>query len=137
MKIRDRDPVRPDQSGRMMPVDPMGTNAPREEVVRRKAYEIYEKRGREQGNALQHWLEAESITDDKDGGHVMRDLIAQLKSRAGLDDEKANVAVQTVLDFLKQRLPKPAARQLDSIVSGIPLGGVAGVLGSMFEKRTG
>ena len=53
------DPVLPDQSGRLMAVDPLGTNAPRQEVVRRRAYEIYEQRGREEGRALQHWLQAE------------------------------------------------------------------------------
>jgi hypothetical protein len=54
------DPVNPDQAGRLMPVDPLGTNAPQHEVVRRRAYEIYEKRGREHGRELQHWLDAES-----------------------------------------------------------------------------
>jgi hypothetical protein len=53
------DPVLPDQSGRLMAVDPLGTNAPREEVVRRRAYEIYEQHGKEEGRALQHWLQAE------------------------------------------------------------------------------
>ncbi|HKU28640.1 MAG TPA: DUF2934 domain-containing protein [Candidatus Sulfotelmatobacter sp.] len=53
------DPVLPDQGGRMMPVDPLGINASREEAVRKKAYEIYEQRGRENGNALQDWAEAE------------------------------------------------------------------------------
>lgn len=53
------DPVISDQSGRLMPVDPLGTNAPREEVVRRRAYEIYEQRGRQAGHELDHWLEAE------------------------------------------------------------------------------
>ncbi|MGZ4834641.1 MAG: DUF2934 domain-containing protein, partial [Terriglobales bacterium] len=53
------DPVLPDQAGRLMAVDPMGTNAPQEQIIRRKAYEIYEQRGREDGNEVQHWLEAE------------------------------------------------------------------------------
>ena len=53
------DPVLPDQAGRLMAVDPLGTNAPQEEIIRRKAYEIYEQRGREDGNDLQHWLQAE------------------------------------------------------------------------------
>ena len=53
------DPVLADQAGRMMAVDPLGTNTPREEVVRRRAYELYERRGREDGQALQDWLEAE------------------------------------------------------------------------------
>jgi Protein of unknown function (DUF2934) len=68
-----KDPVVPDQSGRMTPVDPLGINAPPEEVkrkfnasgspeevIRQRAYEIYEQQGREQGYALNHWLRAES-----------------------------------------------------------------------------
>ncbi len=54
------DPVLHDQSGRLMPVDPLGTNASREEAVRRRAYELYEQSGREEGQALQHWLTAEN-----------------------------------------------------------------------------
>lgn len=53
------DPVVADQSGRMMAVDPLGTNAPQEELVRRRAYAIYEQRGKEEGHALEHWVEAE------------------------------------------------------------------------------
>jgi len=66
------DPVVPDQSGRLMPADPMGINASpdevkrkfninaaREDVVRQRAYEIYEQQGREEGHALNHWLRAE------------------------------------------------------------------------------
>jgi Protein of unknown function (DUF2934) len=43
----------------MMPVDPLGINASPEEAVRKKAYKIYQQRGRENGNALQDWVEAE------------------------------------------------------------------------------
>jgi len=53
------DPVLPDQGGRMMPVDPLGINVSPEEAVRKKAYKIYQQRGRENGNALQDWVEAE------------------------------------------------------------------------------
>ena len=66
------DPVVPDQAGRLMPADPMGinssvehvkrkfnVNAAREDVVRQRAYEIYEQQGREEGYALNHWLRAE------------------------------------------------------------------------------
>ena len=48
----------------------------------------------------------------------MNELIQQLKSRVGLDDDKARSAVQTVMEFLKQRLPGPVASQLDSAISG-------------------
>ena len=40
-----------------------------------------------------------------EGGRFMNELIQQLKSRVGLDDDKAQSAIQTVLEFLKQRLP--------------------------------
>jgi len=60
MRKKAADPVLPDQSGRLMPVDPLGTNAPRDEAIRRRAYDIYEQRGRVEGHALEHWLEAKS-----------------------------------------------------------------------------
>jgi hypothetical protein len=66
------DPVVPGQAGRVMPIDPMGinssaeevkrkfnVNSAREDVVRQRAYEIYEQHGREEGYALDHWLQAE------------------------------------------------------------------------------
>lgn len=68
---RQSDPVVSDQSGRLMPIDPAGINASaeavrrnlkhsQEELLRRRAYEIYEQRGKEDGRALDHWLQAES-----------------------------------------------------------------------------
>src|SRR5947209_1074003 len=49
----------------------------------------------------------------------MNELIEQLKSRVGLDDGKAHSAAQTVIDFLKQRLPEPisANQRLTFILS--------------------
>lgn len=55
-----RDPVIPDQAGRLMPVDPFGTNQPREQAVRLRAYELYEQRGRQDGRAMDDWFQAES-----------------------------------------------------------------------------
>ncbi len=66
----------------------------------------------------------------------MNELVEQLKTRVGLDDDKAQQAVQTVLGFLKQRLPEPVASQLDSIISGESGEGIAGKLGGMFGKKT-
>jgi uncharacterized protein (DUF2267 family) len=54
----------------------------------------------------------------------MNELIEQLKSRVGLDDNKAHSAAQTVIEFLKQRLPQPIAGHLDSVLAG---GGAAGL----------
>lgn len=37
------------------------------EMIEKKAYEIYEKRGREHGKDLDDWLEAEKIVKKKKG----------------------------------------------------------------------
>jgi len=55
------DPVVPGQGGRLTAIDPMDPiHAPREELVRRKAYELYELRGKTEGHAIEDWVEAES-----------------------------------------------------------------------------
>ena len=61
---KDGDPVLPYQSGRMMPVDPLGTNATLEERVRLRAYELYERRGKEEGYADDDWVRAEAEVKD-------------------------------------------------------------------------
>jgi uncharacterized protein (DUF2267 family) len=66
----------------------------------------------------------------------MNELIQQLKSRVGLDDSKAQSAAQTVIDFLKQRLPAPIASHLDSALSGQTAQGIEGKIEGMFGKKT-
>ena len=66
----------------------------------------------------------------------MNELIEQLKSRVGLDDNKAQSAAQTVIDFLKQRLPAPIASHLDSVLSGGTAQAIEGKLGDMLGKKT-
>jgi len=66
----------------------------------------------------------------------MNELVELLKSRVGLDDDKARSAAQTAVEFLKQRLPAPVAGQLDSILAGGGMQGVEDKLGSMFGKKT-
>jgi uncharacterized protein (DUF2267 family) len=66
----------------------------------------------------------------------MNELIQQLKSRVGLDDEKAQSAVQTVMEFLKQRLPGPVASQLDSAISGGGVNALKDKAEGIFGKKT-
>jgi uncharacterized protein (DUF2267 family) len=66
----------------------------------------------------------------------MNELIEQLKSRVGLDDTKAHSAAQTVIDFLKQRLPGPIASHLDSALSGGAAQGIENRVEGMFGKKT-
>jgi hypothetical protein len=74
----------------------------------------------------------------------MDELIRQVAERTGLGEDKARTAVETVVGFLKQRLPAPIAGQLDGVISGGAgmAGGVAdqagdvlGNLGGMFGKK--
>jgi uncharacterized protein (DUF2267 family) len=65
----------------------------------------------------------------------MDELINQVAQRTGLAPDKARTAVDTVLGFLKTRLPGPIASQLDSALSGKTAGGVADAakgLGDLF-----
>ncbi len=55
----------------------------------------------------------------------MNEIIQQLKSRVGLNDNQAQSAAQTVVDYLKQRLPGPVAGELDKVISGA--GGAQGI----------
>lgn len=66
----------------------------------------------------------------------MNELIEQLKSRAGLNDSQAGTAAQTVLEFLKQRLPASVAGQLDSVVSGGGAQGLRDKVEGIFGKKT-
>ena len=48
----------------------------------------------------------------------MEELVNQVAQRTGLSPDKARTAVDTVLGFVKTRLPAPIASQVDSALSG-------------------
>lgn len=71
----------------------------------------------------------------------MDQLINLVAQRTGLPADKARTAVDTVLSYLKDRLPAPVAGQLDQLVAGggksgssEGLGGIAKDIGGMFSK---
>jgi hypothetical protein len=59
----------------------------------------------------------------------MDDLIRQVTERTGIGEAQARTAVETVLGFLKDRLPAPIAGQLEGV-----LGGAGGGLGTVADK---
>ncbi len=63
----------------------------------------------------------------------MDELINLVAQRTGLAPDQARTAVDTVLGFLKTRLPGPVASQLDSLVGGASggPGGTSGGLGDI------
>ena len=48
----------------------------------------------------------------------MQQLIQQITQRTGIPEDKAQAAVDTVVGYLKERLPGPMASQLDNAMSG-------------------
>jgi hypothetical protein len=59
----------------------------------------------------------------------MQELINQVAQRTGIPADKAQTAVDTVVGYLKQRLPAPVSSQLDNVVSGRQAGEGGGGLG--------
>ena len=59
----------------------------------------------------------------------MNDLVALVSEKTGLSEEMSQMAVETVLSYLKEQLPEPLAGQVDSLISGE--GGLEGGLGML------
>ena len=71
----------------------------------------------------------------------MDELIKLLTEKTGLSDDKARLAIETVVGFLKQRLPAPVAEQLNASLTGAATEGIAekvkemaAGLGGIFKK---
>jgi len=57
------------------------------------------------------------------------ELIKQVVEKTGISESQARTAVETVVGFLKERLPAPVAGQVDGA-----LGGAAGAAGGLAGK---
>ena len=72
----------------------------------------------------------------------MDELIKLVAQKTGLADDKARLAVEVVVGFLKQRLPGSVGEQLSAIVPGTAGGGltekvkgIAESVGGVFTKK--
>ena len=67
----------------------------------------------------------------------MQQLIEQVTQRTGIPEDKARAAVDTVVGYLKERLPQPIASQLDGAISGQQqgAGGMAQAAKGMFGGK--
>ena len=67
----------------------------------------------------------------------MEELKKLVTQKAGLSVEQAQAAIETVVGFLKSKLPAPVAGQVDAVLSGnMPnMGDMAQNLGGMFGKK--
>ncbi|MGC1374754.1 MAG: hypothetical protein WA821_00925 [Anaerolineales bacterium] len=58
----------------------------------------------------------------------MDELVALVSKKTGLSKDQATAAVKVVLDFIKSKLPAPVAAEVDAVLGGGALGGVASAL---------
>lgn len=63
----------------------------------------------------------------------MEELVQQVSQRAGISEEQARTAVETVAEILKERIPSPYNKYVDSFLTGEG-GGLGGMLGGLFGK---
>jgi uncharacterized protein (DUF2267 family) len=71
---------------------------------------------------------------------MMDELVKLVADKVGITEAQAKQAVDTVLSFLKDRLPEPMAGQVDAVLEGDlsglgDLGDLAGGLGGLFGKK--
>ena len=68
----------------------------------------------------------------------MEKVISMVAEKAGISEAQAQTAVNTVANFLKDKMPPAMASQVDAYLKGegdADLGGMAGKLGGMFGKK--
>ena len=63
----------------------------------------------------------------------MEEIIKQVTERAGISEAQARTAVETVVGFLRNRLPEPLGGQLEGFLGGASgaAGGLAGTAGDV------
>ena len=59
----------------------------------------------------------------------MEELVKQVAERTGISEAQARTAVETVVGFLKERLPAPIAGQVDGA-----LGAAGGAVGTIADR---
>ncbi|MEO6809458.1 MAG: DUF2267 domain-containing protein [Isosphaeraceae bacterium] len=67
----------------------------------------------------------------------MDELVTLVVQKTGLSPEQARSAAETVLGFLKTKLPEPIAGQIDTFVSGSDTGSSGSVTQSLGDIAKG
>lgn len=67
----------------------------------------------------------------------MDELIALVVQKTGLSPEQARSAAETVLGFLKTKLPEPIAGQIDTFLSGSATGSSGSITRSLGDIAKG
>lgn len=65
----------------------------------------------------------------------MEDLIKMVADKTGISSDQAKTAVETVVGFVKEKLPPGISDQLEGIISGKDVsGGLADLAGGLKDK---
>lgn len=65
----------------------------------------------------------------------MEDVIKLVADKTGISPEQAKSAIETVVGFLKEKLPAGLGEQLEGVMSGKELpGGIAGMAAGLKDK---
>lgn len=73
----------------------------------------------------------------------MDELIKKVTDKIGVTPDQAKTAIETVLGFLKDKLPAPVASHLDGVLNGggsgggLDIGDVTGAIGGIFGGKKG
>lgn len=71
----------------------------------------------------------------------MEELIKLVAKKVNIPEDQAKQAVETVIKFLKDKLPAPIGGQIDGILGGKGAGDIAGqagdLLGGLLGKKKG
>lgn len=67
----------------------------------------------------------------------MDELVKLVSQKTGISEAQARQAVETVIDYLKEKLPQPIAAQVEGLLEGGKggLGDLAGGLGGLLGKK--
>ena len=65
----------------------------------------------------------------------MDELVELVVKKTGIPEETAKKAVETVLDFLKEKLPEPVGGMLDNFLDGDAAGDLLEGLGGLFGGK--
>jgi hypothetical protein len=65
----------------------------------------------------------------------MDELVKLVSEKTGLPEAQAKAAAETVLGFLKEKLPAPIASQIDTVLENPGIGNALGTLGGLFGKK--
>ena len=65
----------------------------------------------------------------------MDELVKLVVKKTGISEDMARKAVDTVIGYLKDKLPAPVAGQIDSLLDGNGAGGLAQTLGGLLGGK--